>query len=809
MILLIIIITKFKFNYNNGLTMNINIDSFYYSTYKLAKQLQENDSASLLTKLTERDSKIKNETDAIKYIGKFLSQKALASNRKIKSVMLPQEIIRHGDQLTRLAASVDTLKKHYLVRYSSSNARHLFQKISFFFKRRQMEKVANQVTGLINRFCNEDRIAPVVIRPQGQDLDGTLVINQYIVAPPHLLKKKDELQIDGVIGLNPEEMELIFANQAEGNVPNKAEEKFVKINTQTYLCKPLAGVKKGTVALTDAQFRAVLPILANDSKPAHMPVSLFVVPIRTPNPYKVIVKISHMQEKPLCYESTEEVKKLIKEKLLEHPVLIKGQTYVDMDSKISFSIDELYSLGEKIDERIGLLTDRTKISLQIGEQSNPFVFTDKIIKQAADTTFHFNVTVADSASLKKPLEIDENKLKEQFLAAMQKGEDGEDFIAFKKPKQILLTIDKRKVEIQLDSVKVGNKTFDYFRDDHDLYYFFYSEASQFEFTSLSSKIKMIKSKSSSQPESMEMNSVKGGKKEIELKEEAIKDKPQNLTEFLIEKGMVGLPDDLERILAPIVASQGPLAQLVKDRNLQSEKGILLYGPPGTGKTSFARVLAEYLGCPNERLQMISATELLTKWVGETEEKIRELFAPARKAAAENKENPPLYIIVIDELDSILSKRDDAAREHEVANVNQFLTELDGLHQINNILVIGMTNNLSKLDPAVIRPGRLGAKIEIALPKEQQRIQIFNLYLKDEQKHLDKKVNVQTLAKLTEGYSGADIKGVVESAKVMAFNRLQQLYNKEDFSAEELERHPDGQITMQDFEKAMKEVKVQK
>lgn len=464
-----------------------------------------------------------------------------------------------------------------------------------------------------------------------------------------------------------------------------------------------------------------------------------------------------------------------------------------------------------------MLTSFTTIDFKIDPSSKPIIFKDKL-HNSPNLKFNFSVELISKPLKKTKVEIEEKDLSQYFLNQLSSSQTGL-YVSFNLAKSILITIDDVLVELKLTSVSNESYEDHYLQtnqhyletnpEDH-LHHFYYTENSNFNYQSNSSNLIIKKNKDPIQPSKNEL--PEEGKKEVSLPVKPIEHKQRKLKDFLLEKGIVGLPDDLERILTPIIASHGPLAQLVKDRNLESEKGILLYGPPGTGKTSFARVLAEYLNCPDERLKKISATELLGELVGSTEKNIRNLFEPARQAAASNpKDNPlplPLHIIVIDEIDSILTNRDKADREHEASKVNQFLTEIDGLNQLNNILVIGMTNNLHKLDPAVVRPGRFGTKIEIGLPNEEQRINIFNLYLQKEKRYLGD-ISIEALAKLTPNCSGADIKGIVQAVKVMAFNRLQNLHQNHDYTVSELENHPEGKFSLDDFKQAIKEVKTKK
>lgn len=153
------------------------------------------------------------------------------------------------------------------------------------------------------------------------------------------------------------------------------------------------------------------------------------------------------------------------------------------------------------------------------------------------------------------------------------------------------------------------------------------------------------------------------------------------------------------------------------------KGMLLYGPPGTGKTLIAGTIAKALNCKEPKI--VNGPEIFDKYVGEGERKIRELFEDAERDWADKKDD--LHVIIFDEIDAICKKRSSgggAGSESSASIVNQLLTKLDGVDSGDNILVIGMTNRKELLDEAIIRPGRLEIHLEIGLPNEHGRKQIF-------------------------------------------------------------------------------------
>jgi len=277
----------------------------------------------------------------------------------------------------------------------------------------------------------------------------------------------------------------------------------------------------------------------------------------------------------------------------------------------------------------------------------------------------------------------------------------------------------------------------------------------------------------------------------------------DVDKLLLEFGLGGLASQLKAILRNVVLSRGVLEPYMKKRGIKPVKGLLLYGPPGTGKTTLARNIGKLLNCKDERLGFYSGSEFADKYFGESESKVRAMFAPAKAAWEVLKEKSPLYTIIIDEIDALLRERgDDSGSKIRDPIVNQFLTELDGLNELHNILVVGITNNPSLLDPAVTRPGRLGVHLKLDLPTPEERKAIFGVHTITLQKQnlLSEDINFDTLVERTEGYSGADIEDLIRIANSYSFERLVALNLPQD----ELASDPKGKITMSDLLKALEE-----
>jgi len=189
------------------------------------------------------------------------------------------------------------------------------------------------------------------------------------------------------------------------------------------------------------------------------------------------------------------------------------------------------------------------------------------------------------------------------------------------------------------------------------------------------------------------------------------------------------------------------------------KGILLHGPPGTGKTLIAKAVAH---TTESNFISIKGPELLSKWVGESEKGVREVFRKARQAAP--------CIIFLDEIDAIAPARSSGSSDSHVTErvVSQILTEIDGLEELHNVLVIGATNRVDIVDTALLRPGRFDRIIEVPLPDSKGRENIFKIHIK--KKPLAEDVNLTKLVEMTEGFSGADIEGVCNRAAMTAIKR---------------------------------------
>ena len=281
-------------------------------------------------------------------------------------------------------------------------------------------------------------------------------------------------------------------------------------------------------------------------------------------------------------------------------------------------------------------------------------------------------------------------------------------------------------------------------------------------------------------------------------------KTKALTKFgfnFNEMGVGGLDAEISNIFRRAFTTRlYPTAYLEK-YGIHHVKGMLLYGPPGCGKTLIARTLANALNV--SEFKVVNGPELFDKYVGETEKKIRDLFANAEKDQKENGDDSGLHVIVFDEIDSLCKARGTVSSGTGVNDsaVNQLLTKIDGVDSLNNIIVIGMTNRKDLIDEAILRPGRLELHIEISLPDEKGRLQILNIHTKKmrENKVLDDDVDLPKLAKMTKNYTGADIESMV---KLACSNALSQGLN---FSNSKINFTKEHKVNMKNFLDAFGEI----
>ncbi|KAK2884498.1 vesicle-fusing ATPase-like [Channa argus] len=237
-------------------------------------------------------------------------------------------------------------------------------------------------------------------------------------------------------------------------------------------------------------------------------------------------------------------------------------------------------------------------------------------------------------------------------------------------------------------------------------------------------------------------------------------------------GIGGLDKEFSDIFRRAFASRVFPPDIVEQMGCKHVKGILLFGPPGCGKTLMARQIGKMLKAREPKI--VNGPEILNKYVGESEANVRKLFADAEEEQKRLGANSGLHIIIFDEIDAICKQRGSMAGSTGVHDtvVNQLLSKIDGVEQLNNILVIGMTNRPDLIDEALLRPGRLEVKMEIGLPDERGRIQILNIHTARMRQNelLSTDVDINELAVETKNFSGAELEGLVRAAQSTAMNR---------------------------------------
>ncbi|XP_022122433.1 vesicle-fusing ATPase 1 [Pieris rapae] len=254
-------------------------------------------------------------------------------------------------------------------------------------------------------------------------------------------------------------------------------------------------------------------------------------------------------------------------------------------------------------------------------------------------------------------------------------------------------------------------------------------------------------------------------------------------------GIGGLDNEFNAIFRRAFASRVFPPEVVEQLGCKHVKGILLYGPPGTGKTLMARQIGKMLNAREPKI--VNGPQILDKYVGESEANIRRLFADAEEEEKRCGPNSGLHIIIFDEIDAICKARGSTGGNTGVHDtvVNQLLSKIDGVDQLNNILVIGMTNRRDMIDEALLRPGRLEVQMEIGLPNEKGRVQILNIHTKrmKEYKKIAEDVDSKELAAITKNFSGAELEGLVRAAQSTAMNRLIKASSKVEVDPEAMEK----------------------
>ncbi|MFP4654635.1 MAG: CDC48 family AAA ATPase [Methanohalobium sp.] len=247
--------------------------------------------------------------------------------------------------------------------------------------------------------------------------------------------------------------------------------------------------------------------------------------------------------------------------------------------------------------------------------------------------------------------------------------------------------------------------------------------------------------------------------------EALKNiEPSAMREVVVEvahinwKDIGGL-DNAKQELAEAVEWPLKYPELFKAVNTKPPRGIILFGPPGTGKTMLAKAVASE---SEANFISIKGPELLSKYVGESEKAIRETFRKAKQAAP--------TVIFFDEIDSVAPRRGKSSDTNVIEHVvSQILTEMDGIEELKDVVIIAATNRLDIVDPALLRPGRFDRMVYVSIPDKKSRSMIFNIHL--DGKPLADDVGIEKLADITEGYAGADLEAICREAALLALREV--------------------------------------
>ena len=255
---------------------------------------------------------------------------------------------------------------------------------------------------------------------------------------------------------------------------------------------------------------------------------------------------------------------------------------------------------------------------------------------------------------------------------------------------------------------------------------------------------------------------------------------------------VGGLNDIKEALKEAVEWPLKYAGLFRKANTNPPKGIMLYGQPGTGKTYLAKAVASESGV---NFISVKGPQIMSKYIGESEKGVRELFKKAKQAAP--------AILFLDEIDSLCPRRTSDSSGSNVTDrvISQFLTEMDGIEDLKGVVVLAATNMIDLIDPALLRSGRFDLMFELPAPDEKTREKIFEIHTGS--KPLHKSVNLKKLAKETEGLVGSDIEFICRKASVMAIREIIETMKEQD-------EEPDVNIIIQEkhFEEVVQLVKMQ-
>ena len=284
-------------------------------------------------------------------------------------------------------------------------------------------------------------------------------------------------------------------------------------------------------------------------------------------------------------------------------------------------------------------------------------------------------------------------------------------------------------------------------------------------------------------------------------------KPSGLREVFVEVPNVRWSDigglkEVKKKLQEAIEWPLKYKALFKYAGVKPPRGVLLYGPPGTGKTLLAKAVATE---SEANFIAVRGPEVLSKWVGESEKRIREIFRKARTYAP--------CVVFFDEIDAIAPRRGLGIGDARVTEriVSQLLTEMDGISELEDVVVIGATNRPDILDPALLRPGRFELILEVPLPDLEARREIFIIHMRPLKNAIDGDIEqfAGELAKMTDGFSGADIAGVCRNAAMLALREFIETKKLKPSEVEKIVKQKPKFIRFEHFLQSVSEMKKKK
>jgi SpoVK/Ycf46/Vps4 family AAA+-type ATPase len=279
-------------------------------------------------------------------------------------------------------------------------------------------------------------------------------------------------------------------------------------------------------------------------------------------------------------------------------------------------------------------------------------------------------------------------------------------------------------------------------------------------------------------------------------------------QFLESKGLFGITPEMIKEIEVVLDYYGPERADLDAFGIYPTKALLFFGEPGNGKTKVVEQIAAYLNIPATHYTKITASDLLGGIVGSTEANIRNVFAAAEKEAKEKGDKSSLHLIFFDEIDALGMSRESATQSHDVSKVTALLGKIDGVEDCKNVLVIASTNCLDKLDSALKREGRF-SMVEFKNPNEALRATMFRHYLSNPTKRYKDGFNFELVAKISEGLSAADIKGISNKARFDGYERVKKLRATTKMSSTEMSVHEAGMVTEIDLFPLIKKLRIDK